>query len=443
LGWYSREQERIDRLSMGLIQWIGIGLVGLGVVWESLLAPSLIGWGFILVGFLALLLPGRRWPARTPLDWSLLLLAAMSGVSLLITARPEITQVQAARLWAGLAVCYGVIQWIAGQRSRALVAAVALVVVAVALALLAPFTVGWNLTKAVFIPSSVYEHFPLLIADPIHPNVIASLLALLFPLPLAWLLASGGVEPGRSSRWRVVLHLASGMTCLLIGLTLVLTKSRGGYISGAVGGLATVWLSARGRWGRALALLLTLAVIGAAAYLFFGSSPDNFAVTGELVEGATDPSTWAFRQQVWRTALWMIADFPFTGVGMGLFNEVGALLYPFYETANPGAHNLYLQIGVDLGLPGLIAYLALVMLTIEQAVSARKAFIRRRDVVLHTVTNGVLAGWVAVTVHGLVDITVWGTRAAFIPWVVIGLAAALHRVAEEQASQGVVDKSRA
>lgn len=53
----------------------------------------------------------------------------------------------------------------------------------------------------------------------------------------------------------------------------------------------------------------------------------------------------------------MVADFPFTGAGMGTFNDVGALLYPFYEVNNPGTHNWYLQVGVDLGIPGLITLL--------------------------------------------------------------------------------------
>jgi putative inorganic carbon (HCO3(-)) transporter len=407
---------------MRLLQWGGIGLVGVGVLWESLLAPSLIGWGFILSGFAALLLSERRWPRRTPLDGPLLLLIVMGCVSLLVTASPQVTQIQVMRLGAGLAGFYGLVNW-ARDRARLLQAAALLMVGGVGLALLAPFVVGWNLTKSMLIPSSIYEPFSLRVSDPVHPNIMAALMILLLPLPLAWLLSPDNVGP----RWkRIGRRFALGAACLLMGAILLLTKSRGGYIAGAVGGLMVVWLSARKR--RSLVpLFLTLTVIGVGAWWLFRTESQ----APELVEGAVDPSTWAFRQRVWRAALQMLTDFSFTGVGMGLFNDVASLLYAFQAPQNPGAHNLYLQVGVDLGFPGLIAYLAVLMSTLWMAGASLKAFAQQRDGALRTVTVGAFAGTVALVVHGLVDIAVWGTRAAFIPWVVIGLVVGLHRVAEE------------
>ena len=53
----------------------GIGLVGVGVLWEHLRGPSPLGWAAIAAGFLLLLLSRRRPPVRTPLDGPLLLLA--------------------------------------------------------------------------------------------------------------------------------------------------------------------------------------------------------------------------------------------------------------------------------------------------------------------------------------------------------------------------------
>jgi putative inorganic carbon (HCO3(-)) transporter len=217
-----------------------------------------------------------------------------------------------------------------------------------------------------------------------------------------------------------------------MGVVLLLTKSRGGYIAAAVGGLAVVWLSARRRWSFVLALALTVAVVGVGAWFLFGTESQ---ATPELVEGATDPSTWAFRQQVWRAAMWTLADFPFTGVGMGLFNDVASLLYAHYAPQNPGAHNLYLQVGVDLGFPGMIAYLAVLLLTLWMAGTSLKTFTRTRDSALRVVMVGALAGMVALMAHGLVDITVWGTRAAFFPWTVIGLVVGLWGIAGEQGNR--------
>ena len=62
----------------------------------------------------------------------------------------------------------------------------------------------------------------------------------------------------------------------------------------------------------------------------------------------------------------MVLDFPFTGIGMGSFTEVAESLYPFFSS--PGrvfhAHNLFLQAIVDLGIPGLIAWFAIIMIVI-------------------------------------------------------------------------------
>ena len=415
---------------MSAMRWAWIGLIAVGVVWESVLAPSMVGWVVIAIGFAAGLLLERQLPVRTPLDWPVLLLVVMAGVSLLVTALPEVTRVQVMRLGAGLAGLYGLVNW-ARDRARLLQAAAVLVAGGVGLALLAPVVVDWNRAKSMLIPASIYEPFPLLVSDPVHPNIMAALMVLLFPLSLAWFLAPGLSGP----RWRRVgKRLVLGAASLLMGLILLLTKSRGGYIAGAVGGLLVILLSVRKRWVFFLTLVLTLVVIGVGVWFLvgMGMGVGMESQPPELVEGAVDPGTWAFRQRVWQAALWMLADFPFTGVGMGLFNDVASLLYAFQSPQNPSAHNLYLQAGVDLGIPGLIAYLAVLMLTLWMAGAAVRKFARKRDSALCAVAVGALAGMVALMVHGLVDVAVWNTRAAFIPWAVMGLVVGLHGAAEPE-----------
>lgn len=392
------------------MRWVGIVLIGLGVLWESMLAPSVVGWGLVLAGFLILCLADRRWPRRTPLDWPLLLLAIMGGVSLLVTALPGKTWGQVMRLGAGLAIFYGLVNWGQG-RTQFFLIAVGLVLTGMVLAVLAPVVVDWSRTKVMLIPSRIYDLFPLLVSDAVHPNIMAALMVLLLPSPLACFFSSGAKWKGGGKRIFVVI------ASLSMGAILLLTKSRGGYIAGAVGVLMVLWLSGR-RW---LASISTLIMIGGVVSFFFitsGQAP-------ELVEGATDPGTWAFRQRVWRAALLIMADFSFTGAGMGTFNDVAALLYAFHETQNPGAHNLYLQVGVDLGVPGLIAFLSMIGTVFWMAISSVRALSQEDE--LHAVAVGTLAGIVALVIHGLVDVTVWGTRVAFAPWLVIGLVVALYR----------------
>jgi putative inorganic carbon (HCO3(-)) transporter len=128
----------------------------------------------------------------------------------------------------------------------------------------------------------------------------------------------------------------------------------------------------------------------------------------------------------------MLADFPFTGVGMGLFNQVASLLYAFQSPRDPGAHNVYLQVGVDLGILGLIAYVAVLILALWMALTAMRAFERKGNGELRAMAVGALSGMIALMVHGLVDVAAWGTRAAFFPWLLIGLIAALFTTATRE-----------
>jgi putative inorganic carbon (hco3(-)) transporter len=59
----------------------------------------------------------------------------------------------------------------------------------------------------------------------------------------------------------------------------------------------------------------------------------------------------------------IIQDFPFTGMGMNVFRKVVPVLYPLFligpDIDIGHAHNEFLQAALDLGIPGLIAFLAL------------------------------------------------------------------------------------
>jgi putative inorganic carbon (HCO3(-)) transporter len=402
---------------------IGISLVGLGVVWQNMFPTSPWGWVGMAAGLVLSIATRQIRPLRTPLDGPALLLVLMSGVSLWATAFPEITWAQVARLWSGLVGCYGVIWW-AKSHLRLVWLAVGLICAGAGLAFVSFFVVRWSQTKLFLIPDALYARFPLLVSDAVHPNIMASAMVLLLPLPLA-LLASPWSEADSPVRHRWLWRALLAFAAILMGGVLLLTKSRGGYLAAAAGILALLWLS--GRRKLTLAFFVVCAVVGVWLIGFGGGAE----TTLDLVDQSADPATLAFRVNVWRTALWMLADFPFTGVGMGTFNDVAALLYPFYETQNPGTHDVYLQVGVDLGFPGLITYLALVGLVVWMAWRAMRRFKEAKLPVLCAVAVGGLSGLLALLCHGLVDNTMWNTRAAFLLWLVMGMLVALYRCAQE------------
>lgn len=85
------------------------------------------------------------------------------------------------------------------------------------------------------------------------------------------------------------------------------------------------------------------------------------------------------RVQLWESATDMIRDYPFLGVGYGkrIFKKVyiteGYILSNAQERrALPNAHNLYLDIAVQLGIPGLFIFLAMIALYFKEAIISYK-----------------------------------------------------------------------
>lgn len=409
---------------MRIVHWLGISFVVGGVLWEHLFAPNLTGWVLVVFGLGLILVREAGQSLRTPLDGPIFILVIMAVLSLYVSASFEVTQILVRRLGISLLGFYGIACWFR-DRSRLWVAMIGLTLVGGGLAVLSPFAVDWLRNKAVLIPDSLYAYFPLLLSDTVHPNVMASSIALLWTVPLSWLLQRPP-QPCTGGRWLLEKGLP-GVVLLLMFSALVLTKSRGGYLAAAVSFIIVLWLSGKRRGALvAFSLFLVLSM----GLVLSSNVP-------ELLRDATDPSTWEFRKQVWRIAIRMIGAFPFTGVGMGMFNQVAVALYPFQETQNPGAHNLYLQVGLDLGIPGLIAFLAILGLMLWMAFSNVRLWGRGERNERYTLSVGLLGGLLAMLVHGIVDIAVWGTRVIFLPWFVFGLIFALYRMGMEQRSLSI------
>lgn len=366
--------------------------------------------------FCLLRLPAEgRLVRRTPADWALALLLVMVPVTLWATAVPEKTHVQVYRLLGGIALLYALNAW--PERDTHLRFLVFVLIAAgLGLALSAPLTVEWAIGKLPFIPAALFDRFAVLVPDSIHPNVMGAALALLLPLPLAVLLFAWG-----DTSW--LARLLAVFAAMVIAPVLVLTQSRGAWMGFAAGFALLLLLRWRG-WG----LLGLLAAAGLGAYsayrLGFTSIVDLLASGGAL--GGLDG-----RLEIWSRAIYMIQDFPFTGVGFGSYGEVADLLYPFFMSSPggiPHAHNIFLQVAVDLGIPGLIAWLSVLLAVLYSAWRVFRPG-ARPGAFAAAVAAGLLAGQLALVVHGLTDAPLWGmVKPAPLVWAAWGLAFAAARV---------------
>jgi putative inorganic carbon (HCO3(-)) transporter len=374
-----------------------------------------------LVWLLGLALDRAALP-RTPFNLAFVLLGVALGVGIFVSADPAETLSKATNVVLGLAVWRFLVIAIGRRRH-----------VALAVALLLLICLGFSLTGVLSL--SELPKIPALTAvNPFrnlavpglaqlstHPNQLAALISFFLPL-LVSLLAG----PGRR-----LARVALGLVALLVVAILVLTQSRGGWVATIAGlfALLALWgaVLPPSRARRGLRLILVLGALAVfAIVLWIGPmtlwelwlNPPADTAIGTL-------RTLGVRRAIWPWAATAVADFPLTGVGLGAFRQVIFRVYPLapwpdYDLGH--AHNIFLQTALDTGLPGLVAYLA--VLFVAAAVGWR---IARRDPGWRAVTLGLLAGLVALHVFGLADALVLGAKPAIVFWFALGLLAAMSK----------------
>lgn len=389
-----------------------------GAVLAGFLSARALPWAVILavVFWPIRWLAFRQWTRRTPLDWPILILMLLAPVTLWATALPDVTWPQVYRLLGGIGLYYALVNFPVGWPSTTnFLAGLRWMAIGVGLATLglcvfAVVSVDWVVAgKLPFIPASLYALFPHLAVDTANPNVMAGSILILLVVLLGLLLFAGrGLRVGE--------YLLYGAACAAGVAILVLTQSRGAVLALGLVGLLLVAL--RWRWGwlmmvlGVVCLLIALKVVGTASFI-------NLLVSNATLGGVDG------RAEVWSRAIYMIQDFPFTGVGMGSYMQVADTFYPFssYPPGKvPHAHNLLLQIGVDLGIPGLIAWLSAWMLVTLMAWRVYRSGSELQNSWLAGWGVGLFACQVALLAHGMVDAVTWGmVRPAPLVWALWGV----------------------
>jgi putative inorganic carbon (HCO3(-)) transporter len=107
------------------------------------------------------------------------------------------------------------------------------------------------------------------------------------------------------------------------------------------------------------------------------------------------------------------------------------VLYPLF-TIPPDvdfahAHNHLLQVALDLGLPGLIAYLSL---WLTSAVMLHRIWSCSQGWEGRLWVLGLGGSMLGYFIYGLTDAVALGAKPGFLWWYLLGLIAALHRIHE-------------
>ena len=176
---------------------------------------------------------------------------------------------------------------------------------------------------------------------------------------------------------------SGGIFCLIGVFT---TLSRGGLI--ALGCVMAAAVAFGGRWRAKAAVLLAVTVLGTVTYYF--------AVAPLAARQRVTMSSTSGRSDIWRVGWRMVQAHPLTGVGSGNFQAasvhyvqgIGTLTSAFLIVDVPHvAHNVYLELLADLGIPGLIAFLGVAGFSMLAAGKAARRFERQGDVAMELVAR--------------------------------------------------------
>lgn len=389
----------------------------------------------VVLWLLRWIVRGEPWPI-TPLNTALLVFVVVIPFAILVSAFPEVTGPAAVRLVLGLAA-FRAVAFFVHDESTLDLALVAFCLLGLAIAVGGVLAVQWPGKSTVL--GTVTQHIPRLIetfpedqgTPGVNPNHLAGGIVLYLPLAVGLI-----VRAGRRGRPLLrILTVPPVLAFLLaIGAVLLLTQSRSGWI-GASGGVLTLvvlaGITARRLWARGVGVGLALVAL---VTLLFAVSTLGLQEIGEMVtdpgvelgfEDAVGSISLAGRVELWTRALYMAEDFAFAGTGLSAFSRVVQILYPLFHHG-PGtdvghAHNIFLQVAVDVGIPGLIGYLAIVGVAL--ALSWRYA--RHGPGTVRPVALGLGAGLIAWHLYGLTDAIALGTKPAVVFWIALGLLATL------------------
>lgn len=204
-----------------------------------------------------------------------------------------------------------------------------------------------------------------------NPNILAVYLLLYFPLSL-W----ATFAPQNKGR----LRLFFATTSVLCALCILLTWSRGAWLGFLLECLLfLLFCNPKSRiaalWMAPLAILaLPILPVSIRARLFS---------IGDLGE-----SSIRYRLHTWQGTLRMLTHHP---VGIGVGEWAWRIVYPHYAVSGTArvmhAHNVFLQVAIELGIVGLVILLLLI------AVALRHAFKNKNAVALTAVAGGLVMGF--------------------------------------------------
>jgi putative inorganic carbon (HCO3(-)) transporter len=351
------------------------------------------------------------------MDVPIFLLSVMLVVSLIPSVAPELSLNRLCIYLLGVSLFYGMVNGLHTERHVHWMG-IALVLLGLLVAIVALLGTDWKIGLLVDIPA-IYGRLPGPLIrglpgsgviekyDLFNPRVVAGALAILLPLPIAYVVFGEGRR----------LRLLSGCVALVMTAVLFLTQAPQGFL----GLVAALFLLAlwRSRW-----FLLSLPLVGGGVLILWRFVAARGGWGSWLPPDTSDTLAFGVQSRLVNSlrGLGMLRDMPYTGIGLNTFPVVDGL-YSFGRSHAEHAHNMLIQTAVDLGMPGVMALLALLA---GFAYTAYRVNCARPDYNQRALLVGICAGVAAWLAYGLLDSITLGHKPAAALWVMLGLSASMR-----------------
>ncbi len=223
-----------------------------------------------------------------------------------------------------------------------------------------------------------------------------------------------GKRPDTSLAWRWVAAFLS----VTGGVVVFMTGSRAALAGLVVAVLLILMIRTR-RWLWAWGGGIGIAAVGLYA------SGRLATIFHFFVHDETLDTKLVARLDIWSSALRGIQDHPLTGIGLGVFNKVMPVRYP-YQTVGLSypvtqAHNLFLDVALAIGLPGTLGFAMFLLGSVLLAVAG----LRLRNT-SRLISLGILASIAAFLVFGITDQISLSIPTSFIVWLWACALAIIH-----------------
>ncbi|WP_018703387.1 MULTISPECIES: O-antigen ligase family protein [Sporomusaceae] len=351
-----------------------------------------LGWGAKAIWFRS----GRNWQV-TYLDGAVGAVTILGALSILASPDPGFSLYNYTHLMGRYVLLYYLVvcNLQSAEQLRKLIWVVLCSAFLVAVYGLYQYVVGFDISATQWVDGEQFPELKTRVFSTLeNPNLLAGYLVMMMAL------ASGMAFAARS--WKEK-GLLLGLTALF-GLCLVYTYSRGAWLSVAAVVAIYGWLHNRRIFWIFCLLPLGLLV-----------AQDSILARLTSILNPTDTSS-TLRIALWESTIAMIMDNPFSGIGWGAY----WMVYPEYDFfINDGhtkifhAHNMYLNIAAEIGLPGFVAFLTVMY---GHWRKARRVLKETKDTWLAGLLLGLLAALGGLFFNGLTDYVLFNIQLSMLFW---------------------------